>query len=172
MSNFDAIFKDQWCISKELYEEINRLIAPGQTILELGSGKGTSVLTSKYQVYSIEHDAKWLGHAKESHYIHAPLHAYTIRDFPHHKKWYDVEIVKKELPKNYQLILIDGPPGIYGRGGFLEFFNIFDSKVAIIFDDVNRPDELVLAQKVAKLVGRPLRIIKSEKSFGVIDRAT
>jgi hypothetical protein len=171
MADFEAIFKDQWCISKELYEEINRQITPGQTIVELGSGKGTNVLTSKYEVYSIENDAKWVGHAKQSHYIHAPLKPYQIKEFPHHKQWYDVEIVKNQLPKDYQLILIDGPMGCYGRGGFLEFFNLFDSKVTIIFDDVNRPDEVALAHKVSKLVGRPLRIIKAHKSFGVIDRA-
>lgn len=102
----------------------------GRTILELGSGEGTTAdLCRGYNLFSVEHDAKWVGRYR-SHYIHAPL-----RD-----GWYDRPSLKKALPSLYHLLIIDGPPG-KSRGGIIRFFNIFRSDTPIIIDDVEREPE-------------------------------
>ena len=137
-----------WAISKELFNWIVENLQSGKTILELGSGRGTEELTKHFKVYSIEHDKKWVGRAKESTYIHAPLVEYSGY------RWYDVEILKEQLPKEYDLILVDGPPGDIGRVGFLKNIDLFNTDVTIIIDDSNRKEEAqmrnALVQKLRK----------------------
>ena len=68
--------------------------------------------------------------------------------FPNDKGWYDVEVLKKEIPENYDLILVDGPWGQIGRGGFIKNLNIFRTDVPIIIDDVQRKEEIELVKAV------------------------
>ncbi len=168
MSNFDAIFKDQWCIGQEFFDHIGKLIKPGDTIVELGSGRGTTALCSKYNVYSIEHNPQWVNKIPQSHYIYAPLKPYKISAFPTQTQWYDIEVLKAQLPQKYDLIIVDGPTGATGRGGFHEFLHLFKGNVPIMFDDVNRGGELQLAKLVGDKLKRSLDIYKAEKHFAVV----
>jgi hypothetical protein len=142
-----------------LYQYILDLLPEGSTILELGSGWGTGELAKKYTMHSIENDRAWIG-KYNSHYMYAPIV----------NKWYDVEVLKRELPLiNYDLILIDGPLGLIGRIGFLRNIALFNTDVPLIFDDVHRKPEFELLQQVAHYLARPYEIITNkEKSFGVI----
>jgi len=149
-----------WQISKHLFDHILELVDEGDTIVELGSGWATSQLIKHFKVYSIEHNPKYLNKCG-SNYIYAP-----IKD-----GWYDVEAVKQGLPKKYSLILVDGPPYWIGRAGFIKNFALFRSDVPIIFDDVNRKKDLLVAQAIAKILGKELNIITdktSSKKFAVI----
>jgi hypothetical protein len=74
-------------------------------------------------MHSVEHDEEWVGHASDSNYTHAPLRDY---DSPANHIWYDDEIVQAGLPDSPDLILIDGPPGVIGRGGILYHMDLFD----------------------------------------------
>jgi hypothetical protein len=152
-----------WAISPELFNYIVRTLKPGSTILEFGSGAGTGKLAKFYNMYSIEHDMKYL-YRYTSTYIYAPIKKYGSY------RWYDIEAVKNNMPKHYDLLLIDGPPGYMGRMGFLFHMKFFDTRTKMIFDDTNRSAEFELAQKVALAVRRPLTIFKCAKgkSFGVI----
>ena len=146
-----------WSITQELLDAMLQEVPTG-TLLELGSGFGTGVLSEHYQVYSVEHDEKWTG-VFDTNYIFAPI----VRS------WYDISILSRELPESYDLILVDGPTGAIGRRGFADNLNLFRDDVPIFFDDLERPAEMSLALEVSQKLGGGLIVSKlGEKSFGVV----
>jgi hypothetical protein len=162
-----------WAIQETCYNFIKTILPEGSTILEFGSGIGTDYLSKHYEMISIENYSEWVGKYKST-YIHAPIVYYTesypAPDLPgeHGSKqigWYDVEIIKQQLPSKYDLILVDGPNGKFGRGGFLKHIDLFNTNVPIIFDDINR-EERHLMVKVSELLGRPY--IELDKYTGYI----
>lgn len=52
---------DGWGLCPETFLEIQRILPKGSTILELGSGSGTEVLSREYSMISIEDDPKFIG---------------------------------------------------------------------------------------------------------------
>ena len=150
-------------ISVDLYLYICELLPTGSTILELGSGSGTEELAHYYHMHSIEHDEKWMN-KYPSNYIFSP-----IRDYGAYK-WYDVDYLKGNLPTHYDLILVDGPPGWFGRAGFLHHIDLFNTNVPIIFDDTQRKAEIELCEKAAEALNRTYTMItcSDKKKFGVI----
>ena len=85
-----------YSISKELYAHI---ISNHKIVLELGSGVGTELLSDHCKMHSIEHDKRYVGKYNSTYY-HAPI----VRG------WYDVSRLHT-IPKEYDCLLIDGPPG-------------------------------------------------------------
>jgi len=152
-------FGANWSISVELFNYVRDVLPRGKTMIELGSGWASGQFSKFYTVYSVEHDKKWVG-KYNTNYIHAPIK----------NKWYDTNVLKKKLPKTYDLILVDGPPGFIGRGGFYKNLHLFNTDVTIIFDDVNRKAEHKLMENVSKKLNRPYKIFtdSSRKKFGVI----
>ena len=142
-----------WSISKFLFDFINRLLEPGSRIIEMGSGWGTGELAKSFEMYSIEHNPHFLN-LHYSNYINAPIVEYLDDSFPNDIGWYDPGILKKELPRYYDLILVDGPLGTIGRSGFYRNLALFRSDVPIILDDVDRKDELKLLKMVETKTGR------------------
>lgn len=137
------------------------------TLLEFGSGDGTIKLNEFCEVHSIEHNHKWVGYCTDSHYIYAPIKVYNDKNGIY--KWYDIDIIRRELPSSYDLVLVDGPPGSVGRGGILHHLSFFNTNVPYVFDDTHRKAEDTLANKFAELVGRKSKKIKSKiKSFTII----
>ena len=134
--------KQKASISSKLYLFILDFLPAGSTILELGSGIGTQFLSQHYTIFSVEHDKKWAGKYDSTTYIYAPL----VDDL-----WYDREILKKNLPKQYDLLLVDGPPTSRRRIQFWEHRDLFNLNVLIIIDDTVRILEKELAEKFRKL---------------------
>lgn len=159
---------NDFAISSEMFSWIKDNIPFGSTILEFGSGSGTIELCKHYKVFSIEHDKNWIGHCKESNYIHAPIKDYESF------QWYDKDIVKQHLPSDYDLIIVDGPPNnpetqVIGRHGFIENLDMFDVSVPIIFDDVNREDEYKNMIDAVNTLGKEHELIKGwQKSFAIV----
>lgn len=147
-------------IEKELFNFIRAVLPPGKTILELGSGWASGQFSQYYTLYSVEHSKMWLN-KYDSNYIYAP-----IKD-----KWYDADVLKKLLPTQYDLILVDGPPG-FGRTnrlGFYDNLDLFKTDIPIIFDDVNRKDEYSLMIRVAQKLQRDVAVfIGHKKKFGIV----
>lgn len=157
-------------ISQELLAYIRRTLPAGSTILELGSGTGTGWLAKDYKMYSVEDKKKFVG-KENSTYIHAPLCSYNIPKFPSQTQWYDTDVLEKQLPKEYDMILVDGPTGDIGRGGFARFIHLFRDDVPIIFDDIRREDELRLALRVGHKLNKPVTIMTGPNVrswFGII----
>jgi hypothetical protein len=148
-----------WSISKLLFDFINELLEPGSRIIEMGSGWGTGELAKSFEMYSIEHDPHFLN-IHYSNYINAPIVEYSDDSFPNETGWYDSDILKKELPRDYDLILVDGPLGTIGRSGFYRHLDLFRSDVPIILDDVDREDEFRLLRAIEVKLGRQATIHK------------
>ncbi|MED5350599.1 MAG: DUF6395 domain-containing protein [Candidatus Thermoplasmatota archaeon] len=139
-----------WAITEQVYGLIRYMLPSESTIVEFGSGEGTILLTRNYDVYSIEHDEEFLGIAPMSTYIHAPIREY---DGIMGKGWYDADIIQDSLPPDYDLILVDGPPGSIGRDGIIQNLDLLDLSKIILVDDVNRSVERNLAIEIADRVG-------------------
>lgn len=147
-----------FAISTEMFEWIRTNIKEGSTILELGSGNGTIELSKWYNVYSIEQNKKWVGVAKNSTYIYAPIK----------NGWYDTEIVFNNLPENYALLIIDGPTGI-SRNKMKEYWGQFNTNIPILVDDTHRGDELLFAQTSSKELNKEIETIQGhQKSFSIL----
>lgn len=134
---------DGWAISTELFTWMLENIPKNSTILELGSGTGTEQLVKHYNVYSVEHDKKWLGLVPETHYIYAPLQ----------NNWYDVGILKQYLPTHYDVLLIDGPPNTK-RAGIINHLDLFNTDIPIIVDDTHRELDLLIVKKLTESVSK------------------
>lgn len=166
-------------IGEAAVDLIRHVLPEKSSILEFGCGVTSKLLLNWYNVYSIEHNSQWLNH---NHAFHVPLKYYNDIDFkspeditclPFSEKqsaWYDPEILSitlKKIPK-YDLIIIDGPNGNYGRGGFYTYLNLFDTDCHMIFHDLNRQAELELIQKVSTKINRQAYILENDEKTGII----
>lgn len=143
MSNFGG-----WAIDQKVFDWILENIEPGSTILELGSGRGTVELVKRYEVFSVEHNKSWLGYTN-SNYIYSEIR----------NGWYDLK--KEDLPENYSLLIIDGPPGHIGRGGFLKNLHLFNLDTTILVDDTHRRAEREIANELIDILDKEVIEIKS-----------
>jgi hypothetical protein len=173
----------EWTVSQELLAYICGLMPEGGTILELGSGHSTYIFDKiGYKVLTIEHDPDYLNKVPGVTYIHAPIEYYSdkYQQLPSIKKringhtgWYNRQTVGEALMHcHYDCIMVDGPPNEFGRSGFLSNLGLFpDLSVPIIFDDVHRIDDLFIAERVARELGRDLLVTnngKDKKPFGIV----
>lgn len=167
---YDTDSLGDWAISKELYLYILKVLPYGTgTILELGSGEGTELLSRGYNMISVEHDKRWLD-KYNSHYIYAPLCEH--KEVKNHKGnvWYNPDVLRSKLEGlEYDLILIDGPP--VSRAGFVKYFDLFDPKAIMVFDDLQRYKEMRIVNSIATKLRAPYVVYGagSTKTFGVIN---
>ena len=132
-----------WAIGHNLYEWITNNLKKGSKILELGSGTGSHELGKIYDVYCVEHNEKWLNKFDNLTYYYAPIV----------NGWYNEEFLK-HLPKHYDLLIIDGPPGNIGRENFINYKDHFRNDIPIIIDDTNRSAELNLCKKLNSFLNK------------------
>jgi hypothetical protein len=158
-----------WSISEEVVAKISDLINPNDIILELGSGTGTGVLAETYQMISVENNPAFLG-IEDTHYIHAPIIDYDESPYLDETGWYDHNILKAELPLEYDLLLVDGPHGRIGRSGFLSHLDLFRSDKPVIVDDSHRVAEATLAENICKAWNMKMEIFTcgEESNEGLI----
>jgi len=172
-----------WCMSDAMMDKIFELVPQGGTILELGSGYSTYAYDQcGYKVISVEHDPKFLNKVPNATYIYAPIELYSAKypqlnsikkRFSEHTGWYErSRLVAGLLNRTYDCIVVDGPPGEYGRSGFYANLNLFHcTEIPIILDDMHRLDDLYIAERVAQKLGRDLLIMNNgegKKPFGIV----
>tara|TARA_B100001113_G_scaffold198174_2_gene162342 strand:- start:473 stop:982 length:510 start_codon:yes stop_codon:yes gene_type:complete len=159
-------------ISSQCVEFIKEQLPDGGTILELGSGQGTVWLADLgYTMYSVENQLEWCDKfPNHTTYINCKLKYYddnyTAPPMVEQRAWFDPDDLFPNLPDSYDLILIDGPGGPFGRGGFLKHIDKFNTDVLMIFDDINRAAESILMDMVSEYVDREYQLI--DKYTGVI----
>lgn len=124
----------------------------GVTVVEFGSGHGSEKLAEHVKLFSFEHDEDWLG-LTSSTYIHAPIELNEHATSAGQSGWYDASIVLKHWPEKVDLVIVDGPPGFIGRFGIMSIQDKLKKVESIIIDDVDRPDELLLAEELSKSLG-------------------
>ena len=124
----------------------------GATVVEFGSGHGSERLAEHLKLYSIEHDEDWLGLTRST-YIHAPIESNEHATKAGQSGWYDANIVLQHWPEEVELVIVDGPPGFIGRFGIMSIQDKLKKVGSIIIDDVDRPDELLLAEELSKSLG-------------------
>lgn len=151
-----------WAIGEALFNWIKTNLPAGSKILEFGSGQGSAALSETYNVTSVEHDERWLNAYEGINYVWAPIV----------DGWYDTSLFD-ELSNDYDLILVDGPPGTIGRSKILDYFGRLNPDAIVIFDDTDRDDEQILASSFASLYRGGIqgkKLWDSEKAFTVFDR--
>ena len=169
-------------LDNNILEYLNKYINHNSLVLELGAGLvSTPYLAERCRVISVEHDRDYIGLYDKVEYWDIPLHYYRIPHFPKQTLWYHYTPLKEklaELDQSPDIILIDGPPGHIGRGGFLKFLdlfidietNVWSQNPMLVFDDVNRQEELRLIQKVSNRLQLPFKYYPNHgRSFGVIN---
>ncbi len=164
------------------FEWLRSAVPEGGTILELGSGHSTEELCKFFTVISVEDNEEWVGIAPSSTYIHAPPKDYRSRydwvrkeqaENPANRTWYDPDVLRKELPKDYDLLLIDGPYWSRQRIGFVEYMDLFRTDCAFLIDDAGRKAEGTMMRFISEQVGRPWEKHRGSpgKEFGTIPAA-
>jgi len=142
-------------IEQVVYGFILGRINPTETIVEFGAGDvSTLVLRTYYNLYSVEHNEEFCGKYDGVNYIYAP-----IKD-----GWYDIDVLKKQLPKNPSLVLIDG----CNRLKHLEHLDLLSKETLYIIHDTYRDAEIELTQELAKWKGVEPRFITECDYFGIV----
>ena len=158
---------NSWNIDVSCYNFICQILKKGSTILEFGSGYGTHILSQHFTMFSVENNPDWLN-KYNSTYIWSPIELYgdklPPKGFESQKGWYKTENLKNTIPNSYDLILIDGPEGKWGRAGILNFLPYLNTSVPIIVDDIERPDEAKLLKELVSILGKNVVEIKSQNS--------
>jgi hypothetical protein len=150
---------DHWSMSIEGFQWILNNIPENSTVLEIGAGLGTKELNRFYKVTSIEDSKKWVNSVEGVNYIYAPLDP----------KWYKVENLKNNLPKKYDLLIIDGPKGSPNRVPILNHLNLFYLDCPILIDDVHAKASLHIAESLSEKLSRKLTIHEGwQKKFATI----
>lgn len=135
-----------WALPNRAFQWIEENIPFGQNIVELGSGEGSSRISKNYELWSIEHNEAWL-HTSSSNYIHAEIIPYSVNGSE--GSWYNPEKIKQALPKEYDLLIIDGPPSTVGREGVLVHHELFSWSGYVLIDDTHRSQDKLLADQIA-----------------------
>ena len=158
-----------WSIDESLYDYIREVLPDGSTILELGSGYGTSWFAEHYTIYSVEHDPDFVD-KYDSTYIHVPLKDHKPLANHQSTRWYDAAMLREGLEGlKYDLLLIDGPPQT--RSGFFKYMELFDKDAIWVFDDLHREIDRKVVNSVASKLKCPyvVRGNGAGKPFGVIN---
>lgn len=138
-----------WMLPLNAFRWIEQNIPHGSTILEFGSGEGSKLLMNNYDLFSVEHNPEWL-RLNDKKCLYAPI---KINDkFPGEIGWYDLELIKKNLPSQIDLMIIDGPIGTIGRSGILDYIEYFSWNFTILIDDLQREQESLFSQKLCRKI--------------------
>ena len=163
-------------MTQSCLDYIKKILPKGSTILELGSGEGTTWLANAgYKMYSVENQPAWFDRfPNHTTYINCRSKMYdddyTAPDIAENGCWYHPDDIFPNLPESYDLIFIDGPGGRpWGRGGFWKHIDEFNTDVTMVFDDINRTQDSEVMERVSEYVGRDYELI--DRFVGVIHGA-
>jgi len=136
---------DDWSITKECFEKIVEILPFGSTILEIGSGNSTKILSQFYKMISIESDEKWMN-KYNSEYLYVPFKKFSSEIFGE-TNWLDVDILQPLINgKKYDLLIVDAGAG---RVGIYDNLHLFNTNIPIIFDDTMDENYFKCANLVA-----------------------
>lgn len=149
ISSIRKQYRTNWSLCDGAIEAVKQLSNFKSNTLEFGSGYGSSLVSKFTNLFSVEHDETFLGKFSDVNYIYAPLESVRPLSGFDETSWYNAEVIKNNLPKNCNLVIVDGPPEKYGRSGLLRHLNLFSSKTIWVIDDVLREKDQLLANIIA-----------------------
>lgn len=160
-----------WSATPELLLTLYHLAHSGSgPILETGTGVSTLILgmfaAQGRAVYSLEHDPIWAQQARvalERHGLDPGIVHYCPLESREGGLWYGA---LPEIP-DLSLVLCDGPPRAYGRGGLFQALARQIRGATIVADDMNSPTERDLVSRWAAAHHREVHIIGTQRSFAV-----
>ena len=134
-------------------------IPQNRTIFELGSGKGTEILSSRYNMVSVESNDQWLNTCDRATYINAPIINH----------WFDANVIARDKPGEYSLLIVDAPRV---RSKVLEHLSLFRSEITWLIDDAESVDVRLMIACISQLQGRCVQFFDSGsrlfKTFAII----
>jgi hypothetical protein len=134
-------------ITEDCFNWIRANVATGSSVLEFGAGLvSTAKLSQHYTLTSIGHDENYIG-TFQSNYSHAPL---SPRD-----GWYEVDKLDQLRHQEFELAIIDGPPGSGNRFGILLNLDFLKGCKFILVDDTDRPSEQLLTELLSRALNLP-----------------
>lgn len=141
---------DDWSIRKEGFDKIVEILPFGKTILEIGSGRSTYILSHFYKMISIESSDEWMG-KYNSEYLYVPCKK-TVSTVFGETTWLDRDILTELLKdKEYDLLIVDAG---FDRVGIYDNFSIFKNDIPIIFDDTMNENYFKCANLLAKKLNK------------------
>lgn len=145
-----------WSLDAEAFKRIDGLISPEDKIFQLGTGEGTTVLEAMgYEVHSVEHDFKYFQRYAWN-CIYAPL-----KD-----GWYSTLPIKRYAPRDYDLLIVDGPIGSGPRIGIMRHLDLFKHDIPWLIDDTHRPHEAKMAEVIARELNFHLEAVETTNEIG------
>ena len=136
---------DDWSITKECFDKIVKILPFNSTILEIGSGNSTKLLSIFYNMISIESSKEWMNRFN-SNYIYIPTKKMISKEFGE-TTWLDVDLLKNELLNlKYYLLLVDAGGD---RVGIYDNIDLFKNNIPIVFDDTMNEDYLKCAMLIS-----------------------
>ena len=136
---------DDWSITKECFDKIVKILPFNSTILEIGSGNSTKLLSIFYNMISIESSKEWMNRFN-SNYIYIPTKKMISKEFGE-TTWLDVDLLKNELLNlKYDLLLVDAGGD---RVGIYDNIDLFKNNIPIVFDDTMNEDYLKCAMLIS-----------------------
>lgn len=151
---------DDWSITKECFDKIVEILPFGKTILEIGSGNSTKILSEFYNIISIESNHKWMN-KYNSKYIYIPIKKMVSEEFGE-TNWLDIDILKTNIKDiNYDLLLVDAGGD---RVGIYDNIDLFKNNIPIIFDDTMNETYLKCAVMISKKLNYNLQTFQCERN--------
>lgn len=154
-------------ISKELFQIMRLYVPRGETVLELGSGPGsTEELKPVYNLYSVEHN-DWCRYNSEDHYLRGPLVEYQLGGMI--VKWYPLDVIKKTREIDYKAVLFDRPDSEERMIPVVVYHELFNPNVHWFFDDWTISKIREGIENLQRLTNRELLVFESgAKKFAVL----
>jgi hypothetical protein len=141
---------DDWSITKECFDKIIEILPFGSTILEIGSGNSTNILSEFYNMISLESNPEWMNKFKSEYHL-IPLKMFKSEIFGE-TNWLDADILRPVLKDlNYDLLMIDSGGD---RVGIYDFIHLFKTNIPIIFDDTMCSSYLQCANMVSEKINK------------------
>lgn len=165
---------DAWAMDAIFAEQILAVVDEGrEQVVELGSGHSTVLIAERLEargaghVTAVDHHPEfaertreWLRERGLEHratVVHAPVEEVEVdgRALP----WYSSDALQAALPDRIDLLVVDGPPDLYGRDVRWPAVPVLQGRLApgavILMDDGDRPAERRAARDWhARLGGR------------------
>jgi hypothetical protein len=141
---------DDWSITKECFDKIIEILPFGSTILEIGSGNSTDILSNFYNMISIESDPEWMNKFKSKYHL-VPFKKIKSELWGE-TNWLDVDILTDVIKDiKYDMLIVDAGGD---RVGIYDYIHLFNTNIPIIFDDTMNEDYLKCANMVANKINK------------------